>query len=295
MTVITSCPVCDSQAFQPFQQCEDFTVSHETFKLIVCEGCSFLITSPRPDETNLPKYYQSINYISHSKDSSTIFDKLYRLIRDFAIDWKINLIRKYHPHHISILDLGAGTGSFLKQCHKKGWTITGVEPSQQARSIANEELSNSVKKDLNETTGQFQVITLWHVLEHIPNLDEILSQLKSKLTTDGTMFIAVPNHKSADAHHYRNYWAGYDVPRHLWHFNQSVIKKLIGKYGFKLVETVPMKLDAYYVSMLSETYIANRRNLFTFVKGLISGFNSNLRARKNSEYSSLIYIIKRHA
>jgi 2-polyprenyl-3-methyl-5-hydroxy-6-metoxy-1,4-benzoquinol methylase len=156
-------------------------------------------------------------------------------------------------------------------------------------------LSSTVKKDFNEIPEQFDAITLWHVLEHIPNLADVFNTLKSKLANDGAMFIAVPNHRSHDAKYYGAYWAAYDVPRHLSHFDKRTMEIFVQKHGCKIVDIVPMKLDAYYVSMLSETYKTNTKNVLTFLRGAFAGLKSNLNARKNSEYSSLIYIIKKNA
>jgi SAM-dependent methyltransferase len=297
MTAISQCPVCMGQTFVPFQQCEDYTVSHETFQLVTCQHCSFVLTNPRPNEFELSKYYESDNYVSHAKEARSIFDNVYRTIRTFAIQWKVGIVIKQSPStpKLALLDFGCGTGSFLKQCEQKGWTIAGVEPSDSARSIANTILQNTVKKDLSEIPEQFEAITLWHVLEHVPNLDDVFKALKSKLANDGAMFIAVPNHQSLDAKYYAKHWAGYDVPRHLSHFDKRTMETFIQKHGCKIVDIVPMKLDAYYVSMLSEAYKANTRNLLTLLRGAIAGLKSNLSARKNSEYSSLIYIIKKNA
>jgi 2-polyprenyl-3-methyl-5-hydroxy-6-metoxy-1,4-benzoquinol methylase len=297
MTVISHCPVCSSQTFVPFQQCEDYTVSHETFDLVTCQHCSFVLTNPRPRESELAKYYESDNYVSHAQEARSIFDNVYRLIRRFAITWKIKMVIQQFPlkQKLSILDFGCGTGSFLQQCEKRSWNIAGVEPSNRARTLANANLSNAVKKELSEISEQFEVITLWHVLEHVPNLDDVFNALKSKLADDGAMFIAVPNYRSHDAKYYGKHWAAYDVPRHLSHFDKRSIEIFVQKHGCKIVDIVPMKLDAFYVSMLSETYKANARNILTFLLGAIEGLKSNLNARKNSEYSSLIYIIKKNA
>jgi 2-polyprenyl-3-methyl-5-hydroxy-6-metoxy-1,4-benzoquinol methylase len=297
MTVISHCPVCSSQTFVPFQQCKDYSVSHETFQLVTCQHCSFVFTNPRPNEKEIAKYYESANYISHAKEAKTIFDRVYRIIRRFAVQWKLEIVMKRFPGKtkVSILDFGCGTGNFLEECQKKGLTVAGVEPSDSARSIANSVLANAVKQKLSEISGQFEAITLWHVLEHVPNLDEVFTALKSTLTNTGTMFIAVPNYQSYDAKHYAEHWAAYDVPRHLSHFNKHTMKIFAQKHGCKIVDIVPMKLDAYYVSMLSESYKANTKNIFTFLRGTLAGLKSNLNAQKTSEYSSFIYIIKKNA
>ncbi|MGB6268868.1 MAG: class I SAM-dependent methyltransferase, partial [Olleya sp.] len=172
------------------------------------------------------------------------------------------------------------------------WTIVGIEPNKEARTIANSKTNNlafdnSKLKDLPKHS--FDVITLWHVLEHIPNLEEQIRQLKALLKNDGVLIVAIPNYKSHDANHYKQFWAAYDVPRHLWHFNQASILKLFSSIDMKVIKTKPMVFDAYYVSLLSEKYKTGKMKIF---KAFWTGFRSNLKAKSSSEYSSVIYIIK---
>jgi hypothetical protein len=103
----------------------------------------------------------------------------------------------------------------------------------------------------------------------------------------------VPNYKSWDSNEYESHWAGYDVPRHLWHFSRETLAKLATKNGLRIAETIPMKLDAYYISLLSERYREGNRGVMNIIKATINGTRSNLSARKNLEYSSLIYVIKK--
>lgn len=290
MVDVTECPVCKSRAIKPFRVCTDFTVSHETFTVNRCEGCTLGITSPRPDAENLGRYYQSEEYISHSGKSSGLMGPLYKTARKFALGWKARIIESQSKRGTA-LDFGCGTGEFLETLKTKGWKIEGVEPSGLAREKAESLTSQKLYNSLTElSTKQFDVITAWHVLEHVPELASVIQQLAHLLKKDGTIFIAVPNYQSPDAEKYGNYWAGYDVPRHLWHFSQTSMKQLLESRGLNIIKIVPMKLDAYYISMLSENYRtgnkASFRNLF---KGFISGFKSNAVAGSNN-YSSLIYI-----
>jgi 2-polyprenyl-3-methyl-5-hydroxy-6-metoxy-1,4-benzoquinol methylase len=193
---------------------------------------------------------------------------------------------------LNILDFGCGTGMFLHRCKEEGHTIEGVEPSATARAHASALLGTSIHETIAQTDNTFDVITLWHVLEHIPDLNEQLNQLKTKLKENGTMFIAVPNHRSKDAAVYGSNWAAYDVPRHLWHFEKTTMIRLLNNHSLNLRQTIPMKLDAFYVSMLSEKYKAKKTGVLTFIKGMLRGFQSNYLGNKN-EYSSLIYVIRK--
>jgi 2-polyprenyl-3-methyl-5-hydroxy-6-metoxy-1,4-benzoquinol methylase len=291
---ITTCPICDHENFKFYNKAEDYTITGETFELKQCTHCNFIITSPRPDKDSIGKYYESKNYISHSGKSTTLFDKVYLNARNITLSWKHQLIKKYFSKPTYILDYGCGTGEFLNHMKNNGWNIAGVEPTDTARQKANQLLGNKVSKDLETfKANSVKLITLWHVLEHIHDLNNTILKLKSLLTQDGLIIIAVPNPKSHDSQHYKNKWAGYDVPRHLWHFTQDTINALLKKNGLEVLEIKPMKLDSFYVSLLSEGYQnPNQPKLISGIKAFIEGLVSNFSAKKSREYSSLIYIAK---
>jgi 2-polyprenyl-3-methyl-5-hydroxy-6-metoxy-1,4-benzoquinol methylase len=291
---VSICPICSSFSFTKFLTATDHTTTGEKFEIVKCAKCDFTITNPRPDINSIGKYYQSEKYISHTGGSKSLFDKVYVLARTITLRWKLKLINK-HKSTGSILDYGCGTGEFLHHLKSNSWAINGVEPSEGARNKATDLLQKPISSSIEKIEGnQFDVITLWHVLEHIHDLNEKLSSIKSLLKQDGIIFIAVPNHESPDAQKYGAYWAGYDVPRHLWHFSKDSMKKLLDKTGLELVSIHPMKLDAYYVSLLSEGYEhQNQNKIVSAIKSLWSGLSSNLTASKNQNYSSLIYIAKK--
>jgi 2-polyprenyl-3-methyl-5-hydroxy-6-metoxy-1,4-benzoquinol methylase len=294
MEYLSACPVCSNNHFSDFLSCKDQTVSHETFHLQKCSACGFVFTNPRPDNKDLPKYYQSDEYISHSDKSTSLIGQLYKIARTFTMKWKCSLVRQYSLRTpSSLLDYGSGTGSFLLACKKHQMRIAGVEPSSTARAQANEKIPNQVVSDIHQVNGSFEVITLWHVLEHVNDLNDTLDRLKSHLQENGTMFIAVPNLQSPDAKKYKEHWAGYDVPRHLWHFTRPTMEMLLTHHNLKLINVVPMQLDAFYVSLLSEKYKTGTNTISSVAKAIAEGWKSNRSARTNGEYSSLIYIARK--
>jgi 2-polyprenyl-3-methyl-5-hydroxy-6-metoxy-1,4-benzoquinol methylase len=215
------------------------------------------------------------------------------IVRRFSLQWKYNLIKPL-LHQQGLLDVGCGTGSFLKHCQKAGVKVLGVEPSDEARAQAQLHNITVVDSLASLPHKQFDVITLWHVLEHIYDLPQTLSRLREVLDDHGTIFIAVPNWKSPDAGHYQSYWAGYDTPRHVWHFSRDNMIHLLENNGLKLRRVIPMKLDAYYVSLLSEKYKAGGKlTILNSLTGLFRGFQSNQRARHNQNHSSLIYLAQK--
>lgn len=272
-----------------FISVKDYSVSGENFDLLLDEELELLKTHPQPTPEKLAHYYESEDYISHTDAKRSLFEKVYHFIKRKAIRKKVALILSLHPEKGSLLDIGAGTGDFLHEANNQFWKCTGIEPSEKAKAIAlNKGVSFS--QNLEELEDQhFDVITMWHVLEHVPDLEKQISELKRLLKPDGTIVIAVPNYKSFDAQHYGKFWAAYDVPRHLWHFSKISIEKLFTRKDMKLVKVLPMYFDSFYVSLLSEKYKNGKMN---FVKGFFIGLLSNLKAKRNFEYSSHIYIIK---
>ena len=295
MTTVSQCPACGETNQSPFLTCIDYTVSHETFAIVKCAKCQFAFTNPFPDPSKLGNYYLSSDYISHSSRPTSLMDRIYVLARTQTLKWKTALVKKYSSNNSTTLfDYGCGTGDFLKACMANGWNITGVEPSNIARQIASEKTSQYIYSTLDEmSSGTFDTITLWHVLEHIPDLNSLLSTLSNKLKQTGTIFIAVPNRSSWDANYYKETWAAYDVPRHLWHFRQQDIQTIMNAHSLTVVTTLPMKLDAYYVSLLSEKYQGKTLNPLSMMRSMINGLRSNISARTTTEYSSLIYVIKK--
>ncbi|MGG7036874.1 MAG: class I SAM-dependent methyltransferase [Flavobacterium sp.] len=271
-----------------FQKVRDYSVSKEIFELHQNAEYDMLLTYPRPSLDKLPSYYESQDYISHTDGKRSVFEILYQSIKKIALKNKLKLINsKFNKGRL--LDIGAGTGDFLVVAQKNGWQVKGIEPSEKAKTIA---IGKGVgfAQNLSELESQsFDVITMWHVLEHVPNLDEYLSELKRLIKPNGTIVVAVPNFKSFDAEFYGKYWAAYDVPRHLWHFSKTAIEKLFAEKEMKVEEVLPMKFDSFYVSLLSEKYRTGRMN---FIRAFFVGLQSNLEGKKTKEYSSHIYIIK---
>jgi len=291
MLKLDTCPVCSSGTFKEELICKDYTVSSKSFTLVVCQSCGLKFTNPRPDDNEIGKYYKAESYISHSNTKKGLVSKLYHLVRTYTLKKKIGLIDKYVSRG-TILDYGCGTGMFLKTCSENAWKSYGIEPDEGARNIASEQSLVYVDKaslHLKHQTMQFDAITLWHVLEHVTDLEETLSFFKARLKPRGVLVIAVPNHKSFDALYYERFWAAYDVPRHLYHFHKNTIEQLLGRFGFTLVNSHPMKFDSFYVSMLSEKY---KHGSVRYLSAFVAGLRSNLKAANTEEYSSRIYVFK---
>jgi 2-polyprenyl-3-methyl-5-hydroxy-6-metoxy-1,4-benzoquinol methylase len=258
-----------------------------------CTSCTLVFTNPRPPEKDSGRYYQSDAYISHSDSKQGLVNKAYRLVRSFALRKKARLIRRYMPTG-HVLDIGSGTGHFLHTLQRAGFHVQGMEPGEAPRTFSKNTFGLDVASDLFDPSlenGAFDAVTMWHVLEHVYPLHAYLKRIHQLLKTDGLLFVAVPNPDAYDARHYQEFWAAYDLPRHLYHFTSESLVGLMQAHNFSLIKTLPMKFDGYYVSMLSEKYKVGKNN---YVKAFFVGLKSNASAdRQKNNYSSTIYILKR--
>lgn len=267
---------------------KDFSVSGESFSLLENVEYGILKTTPTPSLEQLPFYYESEDYISHTDGSRTFFEKIYQRVKKYAIQSKVQLISNFAAKG-ALLDIGAGTGDFLVAAKKQGWHVLGLEPNKKAKTIAKSKgipFGENLKLIPDQS---YDVITMWHVLEHVPDLDYQLEQLKRICKPGGIIVIAVPNYKSYDAKHYKEFWAAYDVPRHLWHFSATSIRKMFSEKNIGLLKIKPMWFDSFYVSLLSEKYKSGKMNL---VKAFYIGFASNVYGIFKKEFSSHIYVLK---
>ncbi len=291
----TNCPVCSSAAISAFTKVNDFNVSGEEFEIYECKMCTLRFTQEAPVAEAMGPYYKSDGYISHTDSKKGFINRAYHWVRSYTIKSKRKLIENLSKKSSgTLLDIGAGTGSFVNEMQAAGWQVLGMEPDESARSKALEKYSIILQHptflfELDDK--RFDVITLWHVLEHIHRLQDYIQVFHRTLKDDGLLIIAVPNYTSNDAQHYKTHWAAYDVPRHLYHFSPKSMQKLMYLNGFEVISVKPMWFDSFYVSMLSEKYERGKDDYFS---GFIQGFISNIQTLKNIQNcSSIIYIIKK--
>jgi SAM-dependent methyltransferase len=290
-----TCPVCSSAEIRLNLICNDHFKSREPFPLWICSVCGFSFTQDHPDEETLGNYYESDDYISHSDSSEGLVNKIYRLVRKRMLRKKRSILKNATGLETGIiLDIGSGTGHFAAEMRSAGWDVSGIEINEKARnaSVINFRLNIISPAEISSLeSNSFDTITLWHVLEHFNDLSRYIYEINRLLKPGGACIIALPNINSYDACHYGQYWAAYDVPRHLWHFNPDTFGFLFEGRGFRLVNIIPLPLDVFYISILSERYKGNR---LSFITGMLKGsYFAFLALFDKRKCSSLIYILKK--
>lgn len=292
MELLTNCPVCKQASLKTILSLNDYFLTNEIFSICECQNCKLKFTNPRPSENELSKYYESAEYISHTNNSIGFFNQTYKLVRQYAISRKVKFIKSFLSRG-NLLDIGSGTGEFINHIKSKKFNVTGIEPNYNARIKAIEKYGLDVIDEVEIDQLQkasFDIITLWHVLEHVYDLNQRIIQIKNLLKSNGVLIIAVPNCDSFDAKHYKNYWAAYDVPRHLYHFNPSTLLHLFNANGFSHIKTKQMVFDSFYVSILSEK---NKTGKSNFIKGFYFGLISNVSAFfSGKNFSSQVYLFR---
>lgn len=285
------CPWCGSNKAQINLWLKDEFLTKKDFHICECLNCGLLYTMPRPSKEKIGAYYKSDEYYSHQENKKGFVPRLYEAIKKINLKHKFRLASRDLPVG-KLLDIGCGVGDFLHVAENKGWQCTGVEPSEEAREIARQRIKGDLlySEDLEQLPDQsFDLITMWHVLEHVDDLKWQVAQLQRLIKPNGRIVIAVPNYRSYDGRFYNAYWAAYDVPRHLNHFNKTVITKIFKTSGLSLVSMDKLIWDAYYISFMSEQY---KHHFMPLVRGVFRGLVSNAKARRSGEWSSLVYVFR---
>jgi 2-polyprenyl-3-methyl-5-hydroxy-6-metoxy-1,4-benzoquinol methylase len=295
LETLQHCPVCQSNSSEPYSTCIDHTVSQQSFLIVKCTNCGFLFTNPRPSEANIGQYYQSDDYISHSNTSKGLINTLYQWVRNYTIKRKCQYIAQISGLSQAgrLLDIGCGTGEFLHGMQQQGWQVEGLEPSPSARALATSQyqLSVSPSETLYQLPRQsYDVITLWHVLEHVHDLSRYLDQIRLLLKPSGKLIIAVPNAEAHEIQHYRQLWAAYDVPRHLYHFTMVTMDKLMNLHHFQRHSAKNMPFDSFYVALLSEKY-AGKAGLMGMIRAFLRGLGTNIAASRSLNAASSIQYV----
>jgi 2-polyprenyl-3-methyl-5-hydroxy-6-metoxy-1,4-benzoquinol methylase len=289
-----SCIACGHDQFKDVFDVKDHSISQEVFELTECRHCGLRMTSSAPSESEIGLYYKSENYISHSDNKSGIINGLYHSVRNWMLGYKYRMCKAI-SNHKTLLDVGSGTGYFPHYMKNKGFEVMGVEVDESARKFSLERFGLDIKTPEDLLNGRieqkFGFITLWHVLEHLYHPAKYLEAMIGRLEDDGIILVAVPNYPSFDARFYKDYWAAYDVPRHLWHFTPFSMKNLLSRHGLEIIDLKHMPFDPFYNALLSSGY---RKDRFPLISGFFVGLASFVTGLFNvRKASSVIYVLKR--
>jgi 2-polyprenyl-3-methyl-5-hydroxy-6-metoxy-1,4-benzoquinol methylase len=300
MSIVTieKCPICGSIMIKPKFASKDYLASGEAFDVYICQQCEFLFTNSFPSNHSIGKYYDAHESISHSDTKKDLMSKLYHFVRAFMIKQKFNFVCKQLGKQTGrILDIGCDTGYFLNKAKQNGWECVGIEKNERTRNIAAKQFGLFIQPEehlYKFPKENFDVITLWHVLEQLEDLNDIMGKLRNLILPDGIIVVAVPNCNSYDAQHYKTYWAGYDIPRHLWHFTPKTMELLTKKFNLTITHKKLLPFDAFYVSLLSEKYKQNNIAV-ALIKAMFIGAVSNIKASIDKDKSSsIIYVLKKN-
>lgn len=289
------CPLCSSEMINAHFTCIDHFISKELFSLARCNSCGFLFTQDYPDENEINKYYESDDYISHSDTSEGIVNKMYHLIRQVMLLRKKKIIKKLTGlKNGNLLDVGSGMGHFVCEMKKSGWSVKGIEINEKVRNFSAKTFNLEIiapDQISSLEADSFDCITMWHVLEHFHNPDKYISDIITLLKPGGICMIALPNSNSPDAKYYKQFWAAFDVPRHLWHFDPATFSQFSEKTGIQVNHQLVLPFDVFYISVLSEKYMGSQ---WPFIRGIIMAiWFSFLTVFDRNKSSSVIYILKK--
>ena len=263
----------------------DHFLTKETFTIKKTLIKGLLKTHPAPSKNKIQLYYRSDKYISHNSTTPGVFFFIYRVIRSFNFWFKYKFVGKKELFS-KTLDFGSGDQYFMEQLQRRNHNVFGIDP---LKSNISKQVYGSVF-DESLDSKNFSCITAWHSLEHVHDLENTITRFHKILDDNGTVIVAVPNYRSFDARLYKSFWAAYDVPRHLWHFDKKSIKKVFSNNGFSFIKSAPLLFDSYYVSLLSERY---KKSIFRVFNSIVVGTVSNIIGFFTKEYSSNIFVFKK--
>ena len=290
------CPICNKEDISTLLHTKDYSLTGEDFQIIQCANCTLEYTDPAPSKEAIAPYYNFPSYISHTDTKEGLVNKMYHKVRNHTLTQKTNWVQSlFTGHKGHLLEVGAGTGAFADSMSKKGWKVTALEPDASSRQKALDNYNLNIlpiEELFHLEPAKYEVITLWHVLEHVHDLNAYMKIFHSLLKPNGRLIIAVPNYTSYDAGYYKKYWAAYDVPRHLYHFSPLSMHYLAKKHKMSIIQKLPMWFDSFYVSLLSEKY--KQSGMIGMIRAFFIGCISNLTALSNVDRgSSMIYEIKK--
>ncbi len=295
------CPLTGSAETRFICHAVDTACSGETFEIWEDTASGIRFTHPAPGPDEIGRYYEFDAYLSHGTEHAGITGKLYASVRNMMLSRKYRMLNPLpsvsESSSFRMLDIGCGDGTFAGYCAQKNpdWEIFGVEPSASAAETAKQRVGNlqlyTSAQDV-PADKPFHLVTAWHALEHIHDLNDMMRHVHNLLEPNGIFCVALPNFRSRDCERYKNSWAAYDVPRHLWHFSPEAFTAFARKHGFTLLRKHRLPFDPFYVSLLSEP---SERSFIR--RGFSAGFAATASTISSladiDRSSSVTYVLKK--
>lgn len=223
-----TCSICGATEATPCFSARDY-LTGETFQIVQCQTCMMHFVSPQPALEEMSRYYPPVYY----GDRRSFFEVVTCWIR-------MRHVQRAQGHHKTgtLLDVGCGKGGMLQMLQKKGWRVLGTEfgthPAQTTGDGDAVDIRYGALEACQLPGDSFDVVTLWHVLEHLTNPRETLREIRRLLKKEGKIILAVPNFGSLQAQWAGRHWLHLDVPRHVWHFTQVHLTSLLEQEGFAI-------------------------------------------------------------
>ena len=259
----THCIICSSKYASSFISLNDrLSNSSKKYNLLKCI-CGFIYLNPRPDIGEINHYYKLDNYDPHKESFNSFWNTAYHYVQKVTLNWKYRIITKYIKKG-SLLDIGGGKGEFAQFINKKGWDVTFQDNMTDLNRRENNSFFVRELSNVN-STKRFDVITLWHSLEHIHNIKYLFDSINNMLKDSGILIIAVPNMNAPERKFYKYTWAPYDAPRHLYHFNLDSLNKLCQNKGYYIMSKYSLYQDIPYNVILS----TSRYSFFQLIKTIL--------------------------
>jgi SAM-dependent methyltransferase len=200
------------------------------FDLMQCNGCGLMYLNPQLTPEELAPYYPE-DYEPHVGTKKERLGWLRRIDYRYGVEKRYRAIMRYHPRPGRMLDVGCGPGAFLDGMREHGWEVEGIEPGIRPATYASEELGlqvrNTTLEDADLEPASFDLVTMWNVLEHLSDPQRALRRIREALRPDGLLVFAIPSVMSYDLLVFGKYWAGYDLPRHLFIFPPATLERMV--------------------------------------------------------------------
>jgi len=255
------CPLCNSDKSTITFNGKDFLYSKKDFTVVSCSSCGVMYTNPRVKKNQIGNYY----FKGYSPYKPVKRNPLLRTMIDLSgnIFGNINIeihkdIKSYNFK--TVLEVGPGSGSLLQFLKKNNYQVAGVEIDNDCVERIKAQGIECYCGELSDYkrmlgTRKFELIILCHVLEHLYNPREIIEIIYSLLSDNGILYMILPDVGSIEAKLFGKYWIGWDLPRHVVHYNRNTVRDLLTKSGFKVISIRKNISSSFFIESIGFRFL----------------------------------------